>query len=67
MDGEGGEGEEEDDERMNMGGQINFPNEPLPLRQGDADDSAPKIEMNDADDDPVEEDDEKYMQDIIAQ
>lgn len=46
---------------MQIEGNINFPKQGLPTRKGDEEDSGPKLDHED------EEDDEWYMQDMIKQ
>ena len=56
----------DDDERMQIQGNINFPKQGLPTRKGDEEESAPHA-VNNQEDDEGEEDDERYMQEMIKQ
>lgn len=58
--------DEMDDERMKIEGNINFPKEPLPMRQGDDDDTSPQLEIDDG---PLDEkdDDERYLKELAEQ
>ena len=57
-----------DDDRMKIEGNINFPKDPLPMRKGDDDDTSPQLEIDDGPiDKEDEDDDEKYMKDLMEQ
>lgn len=59
--------DELDDERMKIEGNINFPKDPLPMRKGDDEDTSPQLEIDDGLNDEKEDEDEKYMKQLMEQ